>query len=103
VRNAFSRGALSSVSWLCERTSAAVYVLKQLVVRHTKDQVLGGQEVLQLPPKTEVDVPGERAALCAVRCALCAVHSPASALDRAAHLALQIPPSILTLTLLSDY
>lgn len=34
-------------------------LLKHLVVRHMKDQVLGEQAVLQLPPKTQADVPGE--------------------------------------------
>jgi hypothetical protein len=29
------------------------------MIRHTKQQVLGGEEVLRLPPKTEETVPGE--------------------------------------------
>jgi hypothetical protein len=34
-----------------------VYMLDHSLVRHTKRQVLGGEEVLQLPPKTEELVP----------------------------------------------
>ncbi len=49
-------------------------MLHKCMVRHTKLQVLGGEEVLQLPPKTEVDVPGEL---------------PASTLD--CHLGVSIP------------
>eukprot|EP00887_Chlorella_sp_A99_P003475 scaffold7.g3475.t1 len=33
-----------------------IYALGQSMVRHTKKQVLGGEEVLSLPPKTEEDV-----------------------------------------------
>lgn len=40
-----------------------LYVLSKTLIRHTKQQNLGGQEVLQLPPKTETAVPG------ALRCA----------------------------------
>ena len=38
-------------------------LLERCMVRHTKRQVLGGQQVLQLPPKVEEDVPGETACL----------------------------------------
>ena len=37
-----------------------LYALGQCTVRHTKLQVLGGEEVLRLPPKTEELVEGER-------------------------------------------
>lgn len=36
-----------------------LYCLGQTMIRHTKLQVLGGEEVLKLPPKTEELVPGE--------------------------------------------
>ena len=38
-----------------------LYALGRTLIRHTKRQVLGGEEVLTLPPKTEEEVPGERA------------------------------------------
>ena len=41
---------------------ALLYTLGQCAVRHTKQQVLGGEEVLRLPPKTEELVEGERGA-----------------------------------------
>ncbi|KAI3434920.1 hypothetical protein D9Q98_002974 [Chlorella vulgaris] len=34
-----------------------MYTLGQTMIRHTKQQVLGGEEVLRLPPKTEETVP----------------------------------------------
>jgi hypothetical protein len=40
---------------------ALLCALGQTMVRHTKLQVLGGEEVLRLPPKTEETVAGERA------------------------------------------
>ena len=46
-----------------------LYVLSKTMIRHTKKQNLGGQEVLQLPPKTETAVPGAAPATraCGVR------------------------------------
>lgn len=35
-----------------------LYTLRKVLIRHTKAQVLGGQAVLQLPPKTEELVAG---------------------------------------------
>ncbi len=35
-----------------------LHVLRACMIRHTKLQVLGGEEVLSLPPKTEELVPG---------------------------------------------
>ncbi|GAX72705.1 hypothetical protein CEUSTIGMA_g161.t1 [Chlamydomonas eustigma] len=37
--------------------AALLYTLKECMIRHTKQQVLGGEQVLQLPPKTEEDLP----------------------------------------------
>jgi hypothetical protein len=37
-----------------------LYTLGATMIRHTKRQVLGGEEVLRLPPKTEELVPGEQ-------------------------------------------
>lgn len=41
--------------------STLLFTLKQCMVRHTKNQVLSGEQVLQLPPKTEEDLAGTRA------------------------------------------
>jgi len=47
VRHAFAHNACSLL----------LTVLKSILVRHTKRQVLGGEEVLKLPPKTEELIP----------------------------------------------
>jgi hypothetical protein len=62
VRHPFTRSQLSSVhgdahTSLAERTSVAAFTLRKLLIRHTKDQVLGGEAVLRLPPITHEDVP----------------------------------------------
>jgi hypothetical protein len=36
-------------------------VLQKTLIRHTKRQVIAGVQVLDLPPKSEEAVPGERA------------------------------------------
>jgi len=40
---------------------ASLALQGQVMVRHTKKQVLGGEEVLRLPPKSEETIPGEHA------------------------------------------
>lgn len=39
-----------------------LYVLRRVMIRHTKQQVIAGEEVLKLPPKTEELVPGKAVA-----------------------------------------
>jgi SWI/SNF-related matrix-associated actin-dependent regulator of chromatin subfamily A3 len=49
-----------------------MYVLGRMLIRHTKLQVLGGEEVLKLPPKTEELVPGEHGYSLSTACCVCA-------------------------------
>ncbi len=44
---------------VCSGTNVLLYALGRMLMRHTKAQVLGGQAVSQLPPKTEETVAGE--------------------------------------------
>ena len=43
---------------VCSGTNVLLYTLGRMLMRHTKAQVLGGQAVSQLPPKTEETVAG---------------------------------------------
>ena len=43
----------------CSGTHVLLYTLSRLLMRHTKAQVVGGQAVSELPPKTEEAVAGE--------------------------------------------
>ena len=44
---------------LCSGTNVLLHTLGRMLMRHTKAQVLGGQAVFQLPPKTEEVLAGE--------------------------------------------
>ena len=44
---------------ICSGTNVLLYTLGRMLMRHTKAQVLGGQAVSQLPPKTEEALAGE--------------------------------------------
>ena len=44
---------------MCSGTNVLLYALGRMLMRHTKAQVVGGQAVSQLPPKTEEALAGE--------------------------------------------
>ncbi len=54
VQNAYGPGSAHSSA----SSVLLLYALEHCMIRHTKLQVLGGEEVLTLPPKTEELVPG---------------------------------------------
>lgn len=67
VRYPFSRASLHSANFfqrqrMMQAAAPALFLLRAVMVRHTKDQVLGGAAVLELPPKTHEDVAGAPAA-----------------------------------------
>lgn len=45
-------------SGVCSGTNVLLYALGRMLMRHTKAQVVGGQAVSQLPPKTEDTLSG---------------------------------------------
>ena len=48
---------------VCSGTNVLLYALGRLLMRHSKAQVVGGQAVSQLPPKTEEALAGETLSL----------------------------------------
>ncbi|KAL3157879.1 hypothetical protein ABBQ32_012289 [Trebouxia sp. C0010 RCD-2024] len=55
--NTYVKPAYSGSSWARSPAYVLLYVLGQCMIRHTKLQVLEGEEILQLPKKTEELVP----------------------------------------------
>ena len=59
VNPSWQEHARTERSRVCSGTNVLLYTLGRMLMRHSKAQVVGGQAVSQLPPKTEEALAGE--------------------------------------------